>query len=53
MSLEAILVIIQLNLQIVLELLKDLTPEQKQQLWTEHRQRLEFWEKLLDRATPK
>lgn len=43
-----ILIIIRLNSEIILEILKDLTPQQKQDLWKRHEERMQFWQNLAD-----
>lgn len=46
MPLAAFLEIIRLFLEITLQLIKDMPPEQRAQAWQRHQQNLEFWERL-------
>lgn len=47
-----ILDIIKLSLEIVLQVLKDMPPEQRQQIWAQHQKNLEFWERLGQKLIP-
>ena len=44
--------IIELTLEIALEAIKGMTPEQKVAFWERHEARMAFWQKLMDRVTP-
>ena len=45
--LASILHIIELSMEIALQALKDMTPEQRMNFWARHDERMEFWHKLL------
>lgn len=45
-----ILKIIELSLAIILEVIQDLTPEQKAAAWERHEKRMEFYHSLLDKV---
>lgn len=51
MTLEAVLSIIQLNLQLLVAATEKMTPEQFQALWARHEARLDFWEGLAQKLT--
>lgn len=47
---QTILEIIRLSLEITLQILKDMPPEQKAAAWARHAKAMEFWERTFEAA---
>ena len=49
MPVTTVLEIIRLSLEITLEVVKGVPPEQRAAMWERHERRMEFWERLFNR----
>ena len=47
-----ILAIVELSLKIVLLAMESQTPEQRRNLWQQHIERMDWWQKVFDRLNP-
>lgn len=47
----AILEIIRLSLEITLEVIKGIPVEKRQEMWLQHEQRMQFFQRLFERVT--
>lgn len=47
-----VLEIIRLSLEITLQLIKDMPPEQRVEAWAQHQKNIAFWERLGEWLTP-
>jgi hypothetical protein len=50
MTPDLILQIIRLSLEIVLEVIKGIPIEQRQEMWKAHEKRMKFWEDLFEKT---
>lgn len=53
MNPETVLQIIKLSLEITLEVVRGMPEDVRKKLWTEHMNRMEWWEKFFQNVLPK